>query len=142
MALPAWLEAALVELQHGVAEVPGPASNPRISEYLGDLKNPLEGDETSWCAAFVNWCLEKSGVGGTDMPNARSYLLWGQLSKPRLGAVTVLWRNNPTSWQGHVGFLLDDSPTSLYLLGGNQGDRVSVSAFPKDRLLGYRWPVG
>ncbi len=26
------------------------------------------------------------------------------------------------------------------LLGGNQGDAVGVAAFPKTRLLGFRWP--
>jgi hypothetical protein len=38
--------------------------------------------------------------------------------------------------------VLDNShPDLVYLLGGNQGDRVSVRAYPRKRLLGYRWPA-
>ncbi|HEY8267918.1 MAG TPA: hypothetical protein VIG34_04575 [Xanthobacteraceae bacterium] len=28
----------------------------------------------------------------------------------------------------------------LLVLGGNQGDAVSISPFPRGRELGYRWP--
>jgi len=139
MGLPGWLEVALGELQQGVHEVPGPASNPRIVEYLQGLGTG-GGDETPWCAAFVGWCLKHSGHPGTGLPNARSYLGWGQPTELRLGAAAVLWRGARDGWQGHVAFILDTSDSSLYLLGGNQGDRVSVAAYPKDRLLGLRWP--
>jgi hypothetical protein len=27
------------------------------------------------------------------------------------------------------------------VLGGNQGDKVSIAAFPLNRVLGYRWPL-
>lgn len=139
MPIPKWLEAALSELQLGVVEVPGPASNPRIDEYLRGVGQP-SNDEIPWCAAFVAYCLEQSGVLGTGKPSARSYLTWGQPTEPRVGAVGVLWRGSREGWQGHVGFILDVGDASVYLLGGNQSNRVSVSAFPRDRLLGARWP--
>lgn len=28
------------------------------------------------------------------------------------------------------------------VLGGNQGDVVSIKPFGRDRILGYRWPAG
>jgi len=137
--LPGWLEVALGELQHGVHEVPGPASNPRIDTYLAGV-GLRPGDETPWCAAFVHYCLQHAGYVGTGQPSARSYRTWGTPSETRLGAVGVLWRGSRGGWEGHVAFILDISDSSLYLLGGNQGDRVSVAAYPKDRLLGLRWP--
>ena len=137
--LPGWLEVALEELQTGVAEVPGPASNPRIDTYLAGV-GQHSGDETPWCAAFADWCLTQDGWLTPKRPNARSYLNWGKLVEPTVGAITVLWRGSPGGWQGHVAFYLDQSDASYYLLGGNQGDRVSVRSYPKDRLLGFRWP--
>ena len=139
--LPKWLEVALSELQIGMSEVPGPASNTRIAAYLA-LVGQDQLDEIPWCAAFVGHCLEQAGLKGTGKPNARSYLDWGKATQPWvLGAVGVLWRGTKVGWQGHVGFVLDVSDSSIYLLGGNQGDRVSVSAYPRDRILGARWPI-
>lgn len=137
--MPKWLEAALLELQRGVAEVAGPASNPRIAEYLKVVGQPSD-DAIPWCAAFVGWCLEQDGVASTRRANARSYLTWGAAAAPVLGAVVVFSRGDPTAATGHVGFLLDASAASVYVLGGNQSDRVSVAAYPRDRLLGIRWP--
>jgi uncharacterized protein (TIGR02594 family) len=137
-----WLTIALEELATGVAEIPGPDSNPRIREYLvagggwGNL-----GDDTPWCAAFVSWCLERSGLPSTNALNARSYLAYGVHTLPQVGCITVLWRIAPSSASGHVGFLLDRAPDSVVLLGGNQGDRVSVQRFPIGRVLDYRMPA-
>ena len=55
--------------------------------------------------------------------------------QPRPGAIAVLSRgSDPTL--GHVGFLVGSTPTDVILLGGNQGDAVTVAAFPRARLLG------
>lgn len=44
------------------------------------------------------------------------------------------------SWKGHVevymGFSQDGS--RIYCLGGNQGNQVSVTAYPVNQLLGFR----
>ena len=61
------------------------------------------------------------------------------LDEGRFGAVAVLSRGSDPS-AGHVGFLLGETDGHVLLLGGNQGDAVSVAAFPKTRLLGFRWP--
>jgi uncharacterized protein (TIGR02594 family) len=139
-----WLSAAFAELERGVEEFPDSAAvaeNPRIVEYHRGVGIGPD-DETPWCAAFVNWCLVQGGAVGTAKPNARSYQDWGLTDPGRLGAVAVLWRGSPNGWQGHVGFVLDNShPDLVYLLAGNQGDRVSVRGFPRNRLLSYRWPA-
>ena len=138
--IPTWLEIALEELGAGVAEVPGPGDNPVIGAYLAEVGLAPE-DETPWCSAFAGHCMKAAGRKGTGSAAARSWLTWGVASEPRLGAVTVLWRDHPGSAHGHVGFLLDHDATGIYLLGGNQGDRVSVARFPIDRVLGYRMPA-
>lgn len=132
------LEIALSELVSGVAEVPGPGDNPRISEYLAAVGLGPD-DETPWCSAFVNWCCERAGVAGSGKGNARSWLSWGRpTDSPRPGSIVVLWRGSRAGWEGHVGFYLGEAGGVVILLGGNQGDRVSVSAYSKERLLGYR----
>lgn len=137
---PTWLTIALDEL--GQAEVPGPSTNPRIAEYLRSTSlGDAGGDETPWCAAFVGWCLEAAGQPSTRSATALSYQGYGTWigygAQPiPLGAIAVLTRDGG----GHVGFYLDRHAGQVYLLGGNQGDRVSVSAFPTTRVLSYRWP--
>ena len=45
-----------------------------------------------------------------------------------------------------VGWLLGfvagvDDSGRLMVLGGNQGNRVSIAPFDKARVIGYRWPM-
>jgi uncharacterized protein (TIGR02594 family) len=136
---PAWLAAAWAEF--GVRELPGKADAPEILRYFRDAGDASEESEaTPWCAAFAGAMLKRGGHAGTGSLLARSYLNWGEaIETPRLGAVTVLSRgDDPTT--GHVGFWLGEAEGKLFLLGGNQGDAVTVSAFDKARLLGLRWP--
>ena len=136
---PAWLAAAWAEF--GVREIPGKENSSEILRYFreaGDIK--VESEETPWCAAFAGAMLKRAGCQGTGSLMARSYLDWGTgLDEPRFGALAVLARgDDPTA--GHVGFLIGAAAGKLYLLGGNQGDAVTVSAFDAARLLGFRWP--
>jgi uncharacterized protein (TIGR02594 family) len=134
-----WMQIAVSEL--GTAELPGNASNPRIIEYLQSVQ-AFGGDETAWCSAFANWVMGKAGFSGSGKANARSWLDWGvKLDRPCYGAVTVLWRDDPRSWKGHVAFYVADTSRGIKLLGGNQGDKVSVATYPNLRVLGYRWPT-
>jgi uncharacterized protein (TIGR02594 family) len=137
---PRWLELAWADL--GVAEAPGPANNPKVVRYYADAGHPEVGaDEVAWCAAFVGACLERAGVTGTRSLMARSYLAWGEpLEEPRTGAVAILSRGADPSL-GHVGFLVGQTADDVILLAGNQGDAVSVQAFPLSRLVGLRWPA-
>lgn len=136
--LPQWYTIALDEL--GTSEIYGKKNNPRILEYHKATTLKAEDDETSWCSSFVSWCLEKSGVKSTKSAAARSYLSWGkELEYPVEGCIVVLKRGN-SSWQGHVGFFVREDRDTVSLLGGNQGDAVSIAKFSKSKLLGYRWP--
>lgn len=137
---PDWLLCARREI--GVKERPGDADNPRIVEYLSAtrIKPAMQEDETPWCAAFVSWVLEQSGIPSTRSAAARSYLSWGQeLAEPRRGCVVVLSRTQAPA-HGHVGFYLSGSPQHVLVLGGNQSNRVSIKEYPRERVLSYRWP--
>lgn len=134
-----WMHAAIHEL--GVAEVVGAGSSPRVLMYLEstELDHALAStDETPWCSAFVNWCMEVSGFVGTNSAAARSWLGWGQaIPTPRRGAVTVLRRDGG----GHVGLWVSQSSSRVKLLGGNQGNQVCVAEYDIARVLGHRVPV-
>lgn len=136
---PAWMR--LAEGFLGTAETPGPDDDPRIVQFFRDVgRGDIVHDEVAWCAAFLGSCLERSGIRSTRSLMARSYLKWGVgLEVPRPGCVAVLRRGaDPAA--GHCAFFVRRTAGRLLLLGGNQGDRVSISAFPASSLLGYRWP--
>ena len=136
---PHWLGHAWAEL--GQKEVAGTRDNPHIRAFYKDVGHcEVKHDEVPWCAAFVGACLERAGLSSTGSLMARSYLAWGVGEKDaRLGAVAVLSRGRDTS-AGHVGFLVGLNESTLWLLGGNQSDGVSVAAYDRSRLLGLRWP--
>jgi uncharacterized protein (TIGR02594 family) len=136
---PPWLAAAWAEF--GVREIPGQDDAPEILRYFREAGDAsVETEATPWCAAFRGAMLKRAGYAGTGSLLARSYLDWGDaLDAARLGAVAVLSRGDDPN-AGHVGFLLSDTNGKIYLLGGNQGDAVTVAGFDKARLLGLRWP--
>lgn len=136
---PAWMPVAIAE--RGVGRFPAGETNPRIVEYNNHTNLIGYDDKISWCSSFVNWCLSNAGFRGTQSALARSWLDWGiVLESPIYGCVTVLTRDDPTSWKGHVGFYLRHDDEFIYLLGGNQLDEVRELAYPVASVLGYRWP--
>jgi uncharacterized protein (TIGR02594 family) len=138
MKIPGWLELAYDEL--GETEELGPLTNPQIEKYFSFTKYPFRNDEDPWCAAFVTYCLENSGIKSTKSASAKSYLNWGhELEEPRLGCVVVLARGNDPRF-GHVGFFIKEDSITVDVLGGNQKNSVCVMKFLKNKILSYRWP--
>jgi uncharacterized protein (TIGR02594 family) len=135
-----WLVPALAEL--GQREHAGSADNPRIVRFYAQVGHAeIQHDEVAWCAAFVGAMLETAGVPSTRSLMARSYLTWGTaLTTGRRGAIAVFRRGRDPS-AGHVGFWLGESDDLIHLLGGNQGDAVSITTMAKADLLGLRWPT-
>jgi len=138
---PAWL--AIARKYLGVSEVKGPQHSPHVVQWWKDIGAPFRDDATPWCGAFVGGVLVETGIqpvaGGAS---AQAWLkLPVKLDKPAFGAVVVFWRGSPTAATGHVGFIVgQDQHGNLMVLGGNQGDKVSVKPFSRDRVKGYRWP--
>lgn len=132
---PPWLTVARGEL--GVRERRG-GETARIIEYHAATTLRATEDEVPWCSSYVNWCIQRAGLTGTNSAAARSWMTWGQpLMVPRPGAIAVFTRDGG----GHVAFFLSDGGNAVKVLGGNQSDEVRVSSYPKARLLGYRWPT-
>lgn len=135
----AWMDIAWT--QQGIAETVGDGATPEIVAMFRDAGHPeVTSDETAWCAAFVGACLERCGKGSTRSLRARSYLDFGTpIDEPRVGAIVVFPRGtDPQS--GHVGFVAGSTETTIAVLGGNQGGKVSVAHFQRSSVLGYRWP--
>ena len=135
---PQWL--AIARPLVGLHEVKGAEHSPEILGMWRAIKRSgIQDDETPWCAAFVGACLERAGIRSSRFESAASYLKWGvRLDGPAHGCIVVFSRDGG----GHVGFVVGvDTSGNLLVLGGNQGDQVSVKAFPTTRVTGYRWPV-
>jgi uncharacterized protein (TIGR02594 family) len=127
---------AQAEMTLGVAEAPGSANNPRIVMYHNSTTGAAgTADSVAWCSSFVNFCVETAGMKGTDSQWALSWATWGvdASSNPREGDIVVFER---VGEGGHVGFLRADLGSHVTVLGGNQGNRVNLSNYPKDGLLG------
>lgn len=143
MTEPIWLSKARTYV--GLKEIPGPATNTTIAGWLAKLKAPWKDDETAWCGTFVASMFDSVGITPVKgWAGARNWLNFGiKLPAPGVGCVVVFWRGQLTGWSGHVGFVIGkDKNGNLMVLGGNQGDAVSIKPFERTRVLGYRWPAG
>lgn len=130
-----WIVSARAHL--GAREIKGFRHNPVIVNFwklarLSGIKN----DEVPWCAGFVGAMLEANGIKSARSDSSRAYLNWGQgIDAPEYGCVVVFSRPGG----GHVGFCVGvDQGGRLLILGGNQGDQVSILPFDRTRVTGYR----
>ncbi|HEX6239948.1 MAG TPA: TIGR02594 family protein [Polyangiales bacterium] len=138
MSPPAHLLIAVGEL--GIKEIPGSAHHPRILEYHATTRLHATTDEVPWCAAFVNWCLAQAKVAGTGSAAAASFRTWGVRSEPRIGCVVVFGKaDRDAAGTGHVGFLVGMDAVHVFVLGGNQGNAVTVAKRPRESVVSYRW---
>jgi len=126
--------------QYDVTEWAGDKHNPDVMKYFTECGFPtIKDDETSWCSAFMCWCVQKAGMKHTGSLAARSWLNWGEkVFDPQPGDIAVFWRNEPRGWQGHVGFFVRQSGDRVWTLGGNQSNKVCIDDYPGAQLLGYR----
>ncbi len=131
------LAIALGEL--GQAELPGALTNPKVSGYL-KASGLGPSDEIPWCSAFLAWCAAKAGLERPATSGlARSWLKVGvQVVDPIPGDIAVFTRGSPTAPTGHVGIFIARDEGRVWILGGNQGDRVSVAPHKTEDLLCYR----
>ncbi len=126
----------------GVKELVRGKLNPTIEYLVYNVTGNHPEQNTAWCAAFVNSVLKRCGCEWLNTLSARECLKLGVESfAPQVGDIVVLWREDPSSWKGHVGFYVGTKYNQIYILGGNQNNTVSIKAFPITRLLGYRAAV-
>lgn len=132
----------------GIAEVSGHTSNPQILAMLQLDDSSVQDDETPWCSAFVNYITWLFALPRSRSLAARSWLRVGDaipLSSAREGDIVVLSRGpepqpgpEVLDAPGHVGFLINADTQYVAVLGGNQGNKVSIATFPSSRILGVR----
>lgn len=136
---PIWLTEARKYI--GVREIKGAAAESRIVQWWKTIRlGGIREDETPWCAAYVGAMLENVGLMSARSGWAKNYLTWGApLEYPLIGCIVVFDR---LGGGGHVGFVVGrDEKFRLMVLGGNQGDAVSIAPFDLSRVVGYRWPA-
>ena len=132
------LQVAIREYHHKVREIPGAVHDSRILEYHNATTLGATEDELPWCASFVCWCLESVWIQSPRSARARDFEVWGDpVGESYPGCVAVLSRGSNQN-QGHVGFYLESSPWGVMILGGNQGNRISIETFPSERLITLR----
>jgi uncharacterized protein (TIGR02594 family) len=130
--------------QIGVKEIVGSKHNPTILGWAKELKlaSVYNADEIPWCGLFVAYCCHAAGLDVISKPLwALSWSNWGnEVTEPMLGDVLTFKRDGG----GHVGIYVGEDDTHFHVLGGNQGNAVSVSRIDKKRLFKARrtaWKV-
>lgn len=127
-----WMKTAIGEI--GVAEVAGSTrANPKILEYFKASKywgTDDSGAKNAWCGSFAAWVFQKHGYNPVNKAfRAREWKNFGTtISKPLYGALGIKSRTGG----GHVSFVLGQNKAGdkLFMLGGNQDDKVQVSQYP------------
>jgi uncharacterized protein (TIGR02594 family) len=134
----------------GQKEVDGPLSNPTILAMLRLEDASIQDDATAWCSAFVNFIAYLCGLPRSKSLLARSWLNIGihvDIADAKADCdVVILSRGNlpqpgpdVINAPGHVGFFMGRSANgNILILGGNQGDAVSIESFNLVHLLDIR----
>jgi uncharacterized protein (TIGR02594 family) len=95
-----------------------------------------------WCGLFVAACVDEAGIKPAPIAvRASAWATWGSPLLPKelaVGAVLVFQRPGG----GHVGFYVGEDATAYHVLGGNQGDAVTIARVAKSRCVARRWPLG
>ena len=133
-----WIDMAVEEMKKGFNET---GNNPEILKYFNhtQLKNTpaSESDQTPWCATFVNYCLESSGIDGTKWATAYSFKGYGETySKlnPKYGSIAIMNYS-------HVGFVIGQTPNGrIILLGGNQNNAINLSPNSIHYVIHFVYP--
>lgn len=91
-----------------------------------------------WCGGALAYWLQRCDISyPAAYYRARAWLDWGVPVAPVVGCVVVFERKGG----GHVGLLVGkDEAGRLLVLGGNQGNKVSIAPFDPKRMIGCRWP--
>ena len=127
----------------GEREGVGTVKNPIIQKIFKKFSINQNQDSYPWCASFVSYALSKVGRP-TNTHGSRAFLKQGKATTtPAKGDIVVMWNDNPktggkTGYGGHVGIYLSETSEHVLVLSGNADDSVTVTAFKKERVLGYR----
>ncbi len=133
----------------GLKEGPGAVNNPMVVAMLQVTDASQHDDATAWCSGFVNFIAWLLALPRSKSLGARSWLKVGlavalEQARPDADVVVLSRGDGPQpgpdviAAPGHVGFFAGLEGDFVLILGGNQGDAVSITKFPKARVLGVR----
>ena len=128
-------------------DVEGARWNPVLIGFYQSTSLPKpyiyrHGDTTAWCAAFLNWCLIRSGYKDTGNAMSGSFRTYGydRLAKkesPVPGDIIVFQKAGAAgaAGHGHVAIYLETVLDGYRVLGGNQRagkhfSSVNTTIFP------------
>ncbi|HEX4553920.1 MAG TPA: TIGR02594 family protein [Xanthobacteraceae bacterium] len=112
------------------------------TDVVREARRWLGGNPTRrnrlWCAAFMNFVLERTGRRGSGSDLARSFASYGhRVSGPQIGAIAVMTRKGG----GHVGVVSGiDAVGNPIIISGNHGHRVAEAVYPGRRVYAYVMP--
>ena len=128
----------------GVKEIVGSKHNPVIMDWAKDLGlfRVYVSDEIPWCGLFIAYCAHSCGLQVVQKPLwALNWADYGnKVTEPMLGDILTFKRDGG----GHVGIYVGEDDKYYHVLGGNQGDSVSITRIAKTRLFQARrtaWKV-
>lgn len=138
-------------LLKGIREIVGPSSHHQIrawikrceQEYPTDI--PIDDSKYAWCGVFVGNVILEANTEGEKRPkppryfqSAKNWQSWGKaVVEPKAaqrGDVVVLTR----AGGHHVAIVAGLTVGGLKVIGGNQGDAVSVAEYPWSRVVVVR----
>jgi uncharacterized protein (TIGR02594 family) len=118
--------------------------NPVIVRFFECAGMKPSGDETFWCAACLNWVLERSGYVGTCNSSSSSFKIAGKdTNDPQPGDIVVFtskYKKEADAGRGHVGLFLSRTDRSITVLGGNQKNKVGHYAVC-EQVIDAKFPL-
>jgi uncharacterized protein (TIGR02594 family) len=141
--LPAHMQVAFNLI--GTKEIVGAKHNETILQWARDLGlgKVYTNDEMAWCGLFFAHVMKEANrrvelntkdpydylraLKYADMPGATKVAKGDE----RLGDILIFKRPEG----GHIGFYVSEATNSFSVLGGNQGNAVSLTNIAKDRLF-------
>ena len=119
----------------GTIEAPGAKNSPTIMGWAKETaldKQGYSADAVPWCGLFMAYVALKAEK---PIPKHPLWALnWAGFGTPEhqpcLGDVLTFKRDGG----GHVGLYIGEDQTAYHVLGGNQGDKVSIDRILKKRM--------
>lgn len=126
---------------YGTEEVVGSKHNPVILGWAKELglQSVYKSDEIPWCGLFMAVVMQRAQR--PVVKNPLGSLNWNnfgvKVTTPMLGDILTFTRKGG----GHVGLYIAEDNQSYHVLGGNQGNKVSIVRIAKSRLSQARRPA-
>jgi uncharacterized protein (TIGR02594 family) len=112
-----------------ISQWPAPAAwNPLVKEFFSATSLRVNNDMVDWCAAFVNWCIERNNKKGTNSAGSQSFVtkdIYKKTDQPKEGNLVVFTCYEKQSGKnlgiGHVTFFSEAlGGDVIRVIGGNQ----------------------